>query len=163
MCAVLHPEEAIKSWKQRAGEESRRYALQREVELLSPNAREALLAACTIPGPSSFVEIREITGFADEGLAGALGELQGLFLIPKPLLIEGEERYQVNINTRLLVQQLYQSTDQWHRLDNARNSLRGELPTAGNKQVQGLIRQAVLMVRQHEQNTGRATTEKRAL
>ncbi len=89
LCAVLPPEEAIKNWKERAGEEARRYALQRELELLTSKAREALLAACTIPGPSSFAEIREITGFAEEELVGALGELQGLFLIPKPLLIEG--------------------------------------------------------------------------
>jgi tetratricopeptide (TPR) repeat protein len=151
LCSVLSPEEAIRAWKEKAGEEARRYALQREIELLTSNAREALLAACIIPGPASFVEIREMTGYSADQLAAALGELQGLFLLPKPVLIEGEGRYQVNTNTRLLVDELFRSTDNWRRLENARRSLRGDLPTAGNKQVQGLIRQAVLMVRQREQ------------
>jgi hypothetical protein len=156
LAAVLSPEEAIGAWKEKAGEEARRYALQREVELLTPRAREALLAACVISGPASLIEIRGITGSRPDQLVPALGELQGLFLIPKPVLIEGEERYQINANTRLLINELFGSTDQWRRLDNARRSLKGELPTAGSKQVQGLIRQAVLMVRQHEQGNAEA-------
>jgi tetratricopeptide (TPR) repeat protein len=156
LTCVLSPEQAIQEWRGKGGEKARRYALQREVELLTPQAREALLGACVIPGPSSFTEIREVTGSRPEDLAIALGELQGLFLIPKPVLIEGQERYQINANTRLLVQELYGSTDIWRRLDNARRSLQGELPTAGSRQIQGLIRQAVLLVRQREQGQAEA-------
>lgn len=151
LSCIVSPEEAIATWKQKAGEEARRYALQREVELLTPSARETLVAASVIPGPASFVEIREVTGLSADQLASALGELQGLFLIPRPRLIEGEERYELNANTRLLIHERFRSSDLWRRLDNARRSLRGELPTAGNKQVQAVIRQAVLMVRQHDQ------------
>jgi hypothetical protein len=45
LCTFLPTDQAIGSWEQNAGENVRRYALARELELLSPSARDVLEAA----------------------------------------------------------------------------------------------------------------------
>jgi hypothetical protein len=111
--AVYSSNEAIRQWEERIGNEARRYALGRECELLSPNARKVLFAGCICPGQVSFAEIEAVTGLSSDVIAAALQGLQRLFLVPKPRLIEGEQRFEINFNTTALVREVYGSSDQY--------------------------------------------------
>jgi tetratricopeptide (TPR) repeat protein len=120
--------EALRLWAERGGAEARRYALGRECDLLSPEARTVLFAACISPGPVSFAELEAVTGYSAEFVTKALQELQRLFLVPKPRLIEGEQRFEVNVNTRTLVRDVYGSSDQYRRVDVAYQTIAKGVP-----------------------------------
>jgi tetratricopeptide (TPR) repeat protein len=145
--ALIPPHEATKAWKDKVGDEARLYALGREIDLLSKKACEVLVAACASPGPVSYPELEAVTGLSSDVLMGALGELQRLFLVPKPTLIEGEQRYEMNLNTRALVRKLYGASDLYRRVDAAHKAVSGRLIKAGRPQVAAIIRQAVFSVR----------------
>lgn len=165
--AVLPPKQAIQEWATRSGEEARRYALGRELEKLSAVAREVLAAACSFTRAVSFGELQALTGHSREAVASSLGELQKLFLIPKPQLIDGEDRYDVGINTRALVRTALEKTDLWRRIQGAYAEITGtvRLEQGGRDEVAALCRKAVLLVRNenHEdaENLLRAGLEKR--
>jgi tetratricopeptide (TPR) repeat protein len=150
LTATVPPNEAIRAWKDKAGDEARLYALGREVELLSNKAREVLVATCVSPGPVSFPELEAETGLSSEQLMGALGELQRLFLVPKPRLIEGEQRFEMNLNTRALVRKQFGSSELYRRVDAAHKAISGKLPRAGRPQVAAIIRQSVFLVRNRD-------------
>src|SRR5262249_17568141 len=135
--AVLPVDDAIKRWEERTGHEARKYALGRELELLSEAAKHVLLAACVESGAVSFPELEAVTGLPTDQVISALGELQRLFLIPKPRLIEGEQRFDVNLNTKSLVKRVMSSTDVFRRVEAAQKSRSG-LPS-GNKEVSAII------------------------
>jgi tetratricopeptide (TPR) repeat protein len=147
LVALIPPREAIKAWKERVGDEARVYALGREIDLLSHKARELLVAACASPRPVSYPELEAVTGLSADQLMGGLGELQRLFLVPKPRLIEGEQRFEMNLNTRALVRKLLGSSDLYRRVDAAFKAVSGQLIRAGRPQVAAIIRQSVFLVR----------------
>jgi tetratricopeptide (TPR) repeat protein len=148
--AVTSPNQAVQAWKNKAGDEARMYALGRELELLSRWAREVLAAACASSGPVSNPELEAITGLSSETLIGAIGELQRLFLVPKPRLIEGEQRFEVNVNTRALVRKLLGASDMYRRIEAAQKAISGKLSRVTSPQVAALIRQAVFHVKTRE-------------
>ncbi len=139
--------EAIRSWQERGGEEARRYALGRECELLTPNARRILLSAAIWPGPVSFAEIEAVTGANGEVVTVALQELQKLFLVPKPRLIDGEERFEINVNTRSLVRDVYGLSEDYRRIQTAQKTISSGLPRTRRGAVGALIRQAMYLLR----------------
>jgi tetratricopeptide (TPR) repeat protein len=147
--AIVPPDRAIKEWAERKGDEARQYALGRELHLLSDNARQVLVAACIDTRPVSFPELEAVTGFSSETIASALSELQRLFLVPKPRLIEGEQRFDININTRALIKKQLAATDMYRRLQAARESIAGTMPDIRGK-GSSIIRQAVFHLRNHE-------------
>jgi tetratricopeptide (TPR) repeat protein len=140
-------EEAIQLWADREGNDARRYALQRECELLNSNARRVLLAASIVRGPVSFAEIEAITGISTTAMNSALQELQGVFLIPKPRLVEGEQRFEINLNTRALVREAYENDDLYRRTETAYRTFSGEIPRARSGDVAAVIRQAHFLVK----------------
>ena len=150
LTSVMPAREAIRVWKENGGDEARRYALGREFELLTVDAKHVLIAACVTPGPSSFPELEAITGFSDDRVRSALAELQRLFLVPKPRLIEGEERFETNINTRALIRSTMGSSDVYRRMEAAQRTIAGKLPRVGRGQVGAIIRQAMLHRGVHE-------------
>ena len=83
LARVLDVPKAIKAWADGQGDEARRYALQRELETLSPDARQVLVAASVSDDPVSFAELETVLSFSEERLVPALAQLQTLFLIPK--------------------------------------------------------------------------------
>ena len=141
------PEAALTMWKGREGAEARRYALERECELLTRRARDILLACCVAKGSVSFSELANIVGLGDEDVGSALQELQRLFLVPAPKFVEGEQRFNLNINTRTLVREVYRQTDEWRRVKSAYKSITMGLPTGGRSKVGAIIRQCGLLVR----------------
>ena len=153
LMAVIPAQEAVRVWKEKAGDEARAYALGRELELLSRKASEVLVAASVSPIPISYAELEAVTGLSGETLMGALGELQRLFLVPKPRLIQGEQRFEVNLNTRSLVQKFLGSSDLFRRAEAAHKAVSGGLPNVRNAEVGAIIRQAVFLVknRDHKQ------------
>ena len=145
--ATVRPmKEAIRLWQDRGGEEARRYALGRECELLTNNARKILLSAAIWPGPVSFAEIEGVTGASTETVTAALQELQKLFLVPKPRLIDGEERFEINVNTRSLVRDVYSSSEDYRRIQTAQRTISSGVPKTGRGAVGALIRQAMYLL-----------------
>jgi tetratricopeptide (TPR) repeat protein len=151
LCAVLPPKEAIRAWEQKKGDKGRQYALGREFEMLSNAARELLVAACYKNGASTTLELQSVTGMSDDAMTEGLLHLQRLFLIPKPSLIEGEQRYNVNINTRVLVRRVYGNTELWRRVEAAHKAIAGEIPRSTNRtEIGALIRKAMLFARNNQ-------------
>jgi hypothetical protein len=156
LLAVIPPAETVRVWKERRGDEARKYALGRELEMLSADAKHVLLAACVSSGPSSFPELVAVTGLGEEGLSSALAELQRLFLVPKPRLIEGEQRFEANVNTRALVIAVFSGSDMFRRVEAAHKAVSGDLPRGGRGDVAAIVRQAVLHVRNREREKAEA-------
>jgi Coatomer epsilon subunit len=144
---VCSADEAIRQWEERAGNEARRCALGRECELLSPNARKVLLAGCICPGQVSFPEIEAVTGLSSDVITAALKELQRLFLVPKPRLTEGEQRFEINFNTRALVREAYVPSDQYRRLEDAYRIRSEGVSKIGRGNVKAIIRQAIFLLK----------------
>lgn len=150
--AVIPPREAIRVWKDKAGDEARQYALGRELEQLKPSAKEVLMAACVSDRPVSFPELESVTGSSEEQLRSDLKDLQRLFLVPKPQLIEGEQRFDINLNTRLLVRRVLGASDRYKKVDAAYRAVTEKLPVRiGRGEVAAIIRQATFHVRNREQ------------
>lgn len=148
LVAVMPARQAIQEWTHRSGDEARRYALGRELEKLSPVARDVLVAASIPSRAVTFGELQALTGQPIEAVAASLGELQKLFLVPKPQLIDGEDRYELGINTRLLVRSAHGKSDLWRRIQGAYDSISGEVRLQqGRDAVGALCRKAVLLVR----------------
>jgi len=150
LMAVMSAADAIKNWSNRGGMEARKYALGREIQLLSKDARNVLMAACVSPRALSTDEFAAIVDLSKERLTAALQQLQRLFLVPKPRLIEGEQRFEINSNTRTLVIELDGTSDQYRRIESAYKAVSGQLPR-GHTDVAALIRQAVLRVKSKDQ------------
>jgi len=99
----LRVESAIATWKDKKGDVAREYALGREVDFLSPDARRVLIAAALPTQAVTHEELRLVTGLSEDALDRGISELQGLFLLSGPRLIENVERLELDSNTRLLV------------------------------------------------------------
>jgi tetratricopeptide (TPR) repeat protein len=145
--ATKSVKDAISVWQQRGGEGARKYALSREYELLSPKAKKILLAASVIPGPVSFVELEDITGYSSEVITSAMQELQSLFLVPKPRIVKDEQRFEVNYNTRALVIEQYGDSAEMKRIRDAYQAFSQKIPVTSNWKISALIRQAVYLIK----------------
>ena len=119
------PAAAMDKWARDGGEEARRYALGREFEKLSDEARKVLLGCSLYPGPASLPEIRVIADLSEANCKEAITELQKLFLVPRPRLIEDLPRFALNANTRRLVIDVLGDSDLATRIGNSIDALRG--------------------------------------
>jgi hypothetical protein len=63
---IVSVERAISLWSEKKGDEARRYALQRELEQLSTDARKVLIAACITEEPISFAEIETVLSVSED-------------------------------------------------------------------------------------------------
>jgi len=143
---VLDIQKAIKLWDDKGGDEARKYALQREFEYLSLDARKTLIAATVADNPVSFAELESLLEFSPDRLLSSLEELNTLFLFPKSPLVEGEQRYQINLNTKKLVRLVESTSDLYARIENRSKALAGAIPHVGRGIIASLIRQAYLRV-----------------
>jgi tetratricopeptide (TPR) repeat protein len=125
-------------------------------EKLSLDARKVLVAAAVQDEPISFAELEDILEFSEERLLSALIELQTLFLFPKAPAVEGEQRYQINLNTKKLVRLVEGPSEFYARIENRSKALAGKLPTLQQGLVASLIRQA--MIRFNAGQQGEAET-----
>ena len=151
LMAVLPAREAIAAWESHKGQNAREYALGREMDMLSREARHVLIAACLYDSAVSYEELRAVTGYMDPALSDSLAQLQGLFLVPKPTIVEGEARFDINANVRTLVREVERRTDLYKAAEAAYRSVRGTLPRVGRGEIAGIIRQAVLLLKNAEE------------
>jgi hypothetical protein len=141
---------AVRAWTERDGAEARKYALGRECEQLTPNAKKVLFAAAAAGAPASHEELRAVSGVRDENLLSALQELQRLFLIPKPTPADeagGEWRFELNTNTRRLVQEVYGTSVDYRRAVDATRAISQGLPRDSRGYAASAIRQASFLIR----------------
>ena len=141
-------------WKDRKGAAARKYALGREFDRITPDARVVLLAAALYNAPVSTSEIAVAAGreFDGDRVRIALGELQNLFLVPKPRIVEDIPRFTLNQNTRELVLEVTRSTnpDRFERVSAAVKAASGRRPRRDRQDrivVGSYIRQAVSLVK----------------
>jgi tetratricopeptide (TPR) repeat protein len=144
LAKIVEINRAIKIWTEKGGDEARKYALQREIELLSIDGRKVLVAAAVTDDAISFAELQDILELSEDRLLSALSELQTLFLFPKAPAVEGEQRYQINLNTKKLVRVVEGASEFYARIDTRSKALAGKLPNVGYSLVGSLIRQSIL-------------------
>lgn len=119
----LKMSEAIDRWKQQKGDAARRYALQRECDLLSPVARSCLEAACWAKAPLSVAQLESILGIGEDEAISAVQELESRFLVPGPEMVEGVPSYRAHRNLEVLVRQDLRADPTRLWLRNAVNSI----------------------------------------
>lgn len=156
LAKIVDIHKAITIWAEKGGDEARKYALQREIEKLSSDSRKILIAAAVTDDPISFAELQSVLELPDERLLPALTELQTLFLFPKAPAVEGEQRYEINLNTKKLVRLVEGTNGFYARIENRSKALAGKLPVVGHSIVASLIRQAFL--RLNAEQSGEAET-----
>jgi hypothetical protein len=141
--------QTIQVWASEGGDEARRYALKREIDLLGDHAREVLVACSINSGPVSWAEIRELTGLGEDAIRASIDELQRLFLVPSPRLIEDVERFDLNYNTRTLVRELTSGTELFRRIAGAADAVSGEAYASRRRReaVSQFIRQAIFLAK----------------
>lgn len=147
---------AIKTWDEKGGSEARKYSLGREIDMLSKDARKVLFAACVGHFATSFAELETVTGLSENTVSSALQELQDIFLVPKPRLIEGEQRYEVNINTKTLVKEVFGSRSQYKTIESSYRAISDTFQITVKGDVSAILRQASLLIGQgHYEQTER--------
>jgi tetratricopeptide (TPR) repeat protein len=152
LAKIVDVRKAIRTWTEKGGDEARKYALQREIEKLSKDARKILIAAAVMDAPISFAELETVLEITEDRLLSALKELQTLFLLPKPSVVEGEQRYQINLNTKKLVRLVEGSSEFYQRIETRAKAVSGKLPPVGHGLVSSLIRQALLRLQAAQQS-----------
>lgn len=147
LMSMVSPKDALELWVEKGGVEARRYTLGRECELLTQDALKVLLAASICEGAISFAEIEAVLDMASERVTGALQELQRLFLVPKPRLVEGEQRFEVNRNTRALVREVHGRSDLYRRIETTYKTVSRGISPMKRTDVAALVRQAVFLIK----------------
>lgn len=93
---------SIDEWRGQSGEDARNAVLGREIEQLSPESKRALLCLAFL-GECSKTELMSVSGLLEYRLEDALEELQSLFIVNAPKIIESEPRYEISLTAALLV------------------------------------------------------------
>lgn len=93
---------AIDEWKGHSGEDARNAVLGREIDHLSRPAMRVLLCLAFM-GECSKAELMSASGLLEIGLEDALDEMQSLFIVNAPKIIQSEPRFDVSMSTALLV------------------------------------------------------------
>lgn len=146
--------ECITNWKER-GETARDFSLRREFESLSNKAQQVLLACCINREPSTVSDLEAVTKLPQSEALKAIDELSKLFLVPRPFIIEGIPRFDVNLNTRLLVTDVMSAYGAFADIQSAFKNLHGDIISSGKRRadVRAYQRQVVANVdanRQYE-------------
>jgi tetratricopeptide (TPR) repeat protein len=142
LVSVIPIKEAMRQWEDKGGNDARRYALESECDHLETEAaRKVLMVASICKNAISFVELEAITGYSSKIITESLNELQRIFLVPKPRVIEGEERFEVNVNTKMLVREVYGRSDKYRKLEEACRIVNEGYKTSGNVDINAILRQ----------------------
>ncbi len=96
--------QALKEWDGKPGEDARAAALRKELEALSVGAKRILYATSVLKDCSR-AELLEITKIGKTEFSGAITELQTLFLVDAPKIIEKEPRFSVPESTAIAVRE----------------------------------------------------------
>lgn len=96
--------QAITEWEGKPGEDARAAALRKELEALSSSAKRILYAASVLKDCSR-AELLEITKIGKTQFDTSISELQTLFLVDAPKIIENEPRFSVPESTAIAVRE----------------------------------------------------------
>jgi tetratricopeptide (TPR) repeat protein len=147
--AGLDIEQAIGLWSERRGEKARRYAMQREYEKLSADARHLLLALshqdyCTID------HLTRALNWDIERILPALEQLKLMFLVPSPKQKEDDRKLALNQNTKKLVRDIFSGKDSYRRVQRQMQAAMGQLSTKRKEEqrVSQTLRKARLLANQ---------------
>ena len=143
------PTKAVELWSKQTGQAAREYALKREFELLSDKAQRVLLSCALFNGAVALTDISVAVSIAEEELHSSIEELQDLFLVSKPHIIEDIPRFELKQNTRKLVIDIMKGTDLYHRLSKIIEEITVRPLKSRRKQnaISGYINQARSCVR----------------
>jgi hypothetical protein len=111
-CKFLPPRKAIDTWGSKSGEKVRQYALVREIEMLSAEAKDVLGLCSLLEGSVSVLELQRVLGKSEETVIEAVDELRKMYLVPAPEIIEGVPRFSVNRNLALLMRSALKESPQ---------------------------------------------------
>ena len=136
---------AINRWKNSSGEEARRYALGRELDMLTEQAQEVLLTCALFQGAASLADVQAASGISDKDCSVAIEELQKLFLVPLPEFLEGIPRFRLNLNTRQLVREVRGESDMARRIRNKIDEITNAVQSSPS-QIQAYVLQAFSLV-----------------
>ncbi len=153
------PHMATNKWRDNGGEDARRYALGREFDMLSPPAQKALLTCALYPGEISLAEIQDVADLSESECKDSVEQLQELFLLPAPHLVEGQSRFSLNSNTRKLVRDVYEGSDLTRRIASALKLFKDKArPSPADRgRIGQYIRQAISLVKLDKHSDARET------
>ncbi len=158
LCTFLPVSQALQSWQDHSGEKVRRYALERELEMLSPKARAVLEACCVVGGTVTAIELQHVLGEPESVVVEALSELRRHHLVPAPQLIEDVPRFSVNSNLRLLVLGTLEGTERRRKLDAAVVAVTGgDLIGKASRAIEDYRRQAEVLLRSRQYDKAERT------
>jgi tetratricopeptide (TPR) repeat protein len=142
--------QAIREWSGQAGEDARNAALKREIESLSPEAKRILLTIFFFKN-CSYTELRQAASVEQFKLINCLEELQSLFLVNEPKLIDSEERFSISNTTALIVSRMIeQMAFDFQRLKNTVKDMKigPSSRKIGNRKTVGLaINQSLALLK----------------
>lgn len=139
--------QVVSDWADRDGDAVRRYALQREMDMLTKQARRVLEVLAVVTRPMTLVELARVSGMNDNIVAAAAEELRQLYLLAAPALAEDTPRFAVDGNLAVLVRAEVQGSPREQQVRNALAAIEGTvLPEAEVVHVRDLSRQARLLL-----------------
>ena len=118
--------QAIQSWRNSGGDTVRRYALEREREMLTPLAREILDICALADRPLTLQALAAVANRTEGSVTGAVDELQRLHLVPAADGSSDAPSFQINMNLGLLVRATPAFPDRWQRYENALTAVSGQ-------------------------------------
>jgi tetratricopeptide (TPR) repeat protein len=144
--------QAIREWSGHAGEDARNAALKREIDSLSPEAKRILLTIFYFKN-CSYTELRQAASVADTQLVDSLEELQSLFLVSEPRIIDSEERFSISNTTALIVSGIIEKLAfDFQKLKTAVKTIRvaPSSKKTGNRKMVGLaINQSLALLKEN--------------
>lgn len=158
---------AIELWSDHQGDEARRYALKRELEMLTTYGRDVLRTLALAPSPLSCLEVSHILNWTEERAKEGMRELEDLYLVPKPGLIEEVPRFELHRNLSVLVNRelgdpeaTLHDPDLARRVKTAIAGVLGEDPLVGVKaEVYAYLSQAHAAFKRGEQDLAERTLD----
>ena len=113
---TLDFESALRQWKDTGGEDPRAYALKREFEGMSEEAKKVLLTASRMGRPVSAYDMSTVLRIGDDAILSAVNELRNLFFMSLPSFVEGVPRFTVGATTARLVDDVMRDTYEYDRI-----------------------------------------------
>ena len=154
--------QALREWKGEAGEDARSAALKREISSLTVDSKRVLLAIFYFVN-CSFTELKQSVGLEKIKLIDCLEELQSLFLVNEPKLIDNEERFSISNTTALIITEIQKEMAFDHKRLKATIKSMKEGPSVkkiGNTRKVGLaINQALALIRDGRVNDAIETVD----
>lgn len=149
--AVRHSQadvqQVISDWAARDGDTVRRYALQREMDMLTAPARRVLEVLAVADRPMTLVELARVADMSEHNVANTLEELRQLYLLAAPALDEETPRSGIDGNLAVLVRAEVQGGPREKQIRNALDAVDGKgLTTTQQVETRDLARQARLLI-----------------